>query len=223
MKHLLFLSAVCVASVATAQNTPEVLKPGQGAKLAVPAVAGEKPKAKKPKGPTGPTVITSRQAEFRNSTQTAEFKFEVTVDGPTFKISCDELKITMKPKSPAPAAGAVKPAEEPKDADGKAAIGGAMGGNIEEAIAIGNVIITQEKPGKDGEPTRILAKGKKAVYNSTKQSLIITGWPQVIQSSDGKPSRQTNALEEKTKVILFESNDMEIDGLNEVIFHPKEK
>lgn len=219
MNRLIFLSALSAVAVAHSQTAPEVVKPGQGAKLAIPAVPGGKPKAAKLKGEGGPTVITSREADFRNSTQTAEFKFEVTVDGPAFKISCDELKLIMKPKTaaPTPATGEAKPGEEAKAPEGK---GSALGGNIEEAIATGNVIITQDKPGKDGEPpARYLAKGKKAVFNSTKQSLTITGWPQVIQSVDGKPSRQTNALEEKTKVILFQSNDMKIEGHSEVIIH----
>ena len=222
MKRLLFLSALSAAAVAIAQDAPEVVKPGQGAKLAVPTAPGGKLKAAKVKGEGGPTVITSREAEFRNSTQTAEFKFEVTVDGPAFKISCDELKIVMKPKPPTPAPGEPKPAEDPKAPAAKAAAGGAMGGNIEEAIATGNVIITQDKPGKDGEPpSRYLAKGKRAVFNSAKQSLTITGWPQIIESVDGKPAKQTNALEEKTKVILFQSNDMKIEGHSEVILHEK--
>jgi hypothetical protein len=221
MKTLLLLSAFS-ATLALAQNPSEAVKPGQGAKLAVPSVPGAKPKAQKPKGAGGPTVITSREASFRNSTQTAEFKFEVTVDGPAFKISCDQLKIIMKPKTPSASPGQEQPAAE-QGAGGAANLDGALGGNIEEAIATGNVIITQDKPGKPGEPpSRYLAKGKRAVFNSAKGSLTITGWPQIIESVDGKPSKQTNALEETTKVILFQSNDMEIEGRSEVILHGKQ-
>lgn len=218
MKRLFLIAAI--SSTALAQtDLSDALKPGQGAKLAVPAVPGEKPAAQKPKKKGGPTVIVSREGSFKSSSQSAEFKGEVNVKGPEYEISCDRLRIKMKPK---PAAGVEAPAEPAPDA--KAADDGGMG-NIEEAIAEGNVIITQIKPGKAGAPpSRYLAKGKKAVFTSTSGSLVITGWPQILESIDGKPIKQTNALEEGTKVTLFQSNDMLFDGGRaEVILYGKEK
>lgn len=219
MKRILLIATL--TAIAHAQESTDVVKPGQGAKLAIPAVPGAKPVAKAPKRKGGPTVITSREASFQSNSQTAEFKGEVTVKGPDFDISCDSLKIIMKPKPPAPPEGAAPaPAPAPAPANGP---GGALGGNIEEAIAIGNVIITQDKAGKPGEPkTRYLAKGKKAVFTDKNGVLILTGWPQVIETAEGKPTRQTNALEEGTKVFLYQSNDMKIEGLSEVILHGKD-
>ncbi len=210
MKRLFLIAAI--ASTALAQSPTS-------AKLAVPAVPGEKPVAQKPKKKGGPTIIVSREGAFKSSSQTAEFKGEVNVKGPEYEISCDRLRIKMKPK---PVAGSETPAEPAPDE--KAADDGGMG-NIEEAIAEGNVIITQLKPGKTGAPpTRYLAKGKKAVFTSTSGSLVITGWPQILESIDGKPIKQTNALEESTKVTLFQSNDMLFDGGRaEVILYGKEK
>ncbi len=215
---LLFLIAA-ISSTALAQlDLSEAVKPGQSAKLAVPAVPGEKPAAQKPKKKGGPTIITSREGAFKSSSQTAEFKGEVNVKGPEYEISCDRLRIKMKPK---PAAGVETPAEPAPD--DKADDGGM--GNIDEAIAEGNVIITQMKPGKAGAPpSRYLAKGKKAVFTNANGSLVITGWPQILESIDGKPIKQTNALEESTKVTLFQSNDMLFDGGRaEVILYGKEK
>ena len=216
MKRILLLAAL--TSIAHTQEATDVVKPGQGAKLAIPAVQGAKPVGKAPKKKGGPTIITSREALFQSSSQTAEFKGEVTVKGPEFDISCDSLRIIMKPKAAAPAEGAA-----PAPAPAAAGPGGALGGSIEEAIASGNVIITQDKPGKPGEPkTRYLAKGKKAVFTDKTGLLLLTGWPQVIETAEGKPARQTNALEEGTKVFLYQSNDMKIEGLSEVIIHGKE-
>jgi hypothetical protein len=152
----------------------------------------------------------------------------VNVKGPDFEISCDRLKVILKPKAPpgAKSADAPKPAEGEKPGDGKnppaaAAIGGM--GAIEEAIAEGNVIITQDKPGKPGDPpSRYLAKGKKAVFTDAKGSMVLTGWPQILESIEGKPVKQTNALEETTKITLFQSNDMNVDGRSEVILHGKQ-
>lgn len=229
MKRLFLIAAI--SSTALAQSpVSDAVKPGQSAKLAVPAVPGEKPAAQKPKKKGGPTVIVSREGAFKSSSQTAEFKGEVNVKGPEYEISCDRLRIKMKPK---PAAGSEQPADakdadpkadDPKAANAKADDDGGMG-NIEEAIAEGNVIITQLKPGKAGAPpSRYLAKGKKAVFTSTNGSLVITGWPQILESIDGKPIKQTNALEESTKVTLFQSNDMLFDGGRaEVILYGKEK
>lgn len=218
MKRILLLAAF--TSIAHSQEAADVVKPGQGARLAVPAVQGAKPVGKAPKKKGGPTIITSREASFQSSSQTAEFKGEVTVKGPEFDISCDSLKIIMKPKALEPAEGGA-PAPVPVPA--AAGPGGALGGNIEEAIASGNVIITQDKPGKPGEPkTRYLAKGKKAVFTDKSGLLLLTGWPQVIETAEGKAARQTNALEEGTKVFLYQSNDMKIEGLSEVIIHGKE-
>lgn len=218
MTRILLLAAL--TTIAHSQDPADVIKPGQGAKLAVPAVPGGKPTGKAPKKKGGPTIITSREASFQSNSQTAEFKGEVIVKGPDFEISCDRLKIIMKPKAALPVEGA-EPAPAPVPA---AAPAGALGGNIEEAIAEGNVIITQDKPGKLGEPpSRYLAKGKKAVFTDVKGMLVLTGWPQIIETVDGKPLKQTNALEEGTKVYLFQSNDMKVEGYNEVILHGKEQ
>ncbi len=211
MKPLLFLALIAPFSLAQDPATPEPVKPAQGAKLAVPAVPGAAPVAKPAKKAEGPTVIVSRDMTFKNSTQTADFKGEVNVKAPGFEVSCDRLRVILKPKS---APGAPPPPAAP---------GGGGMGNIEEAIAEGNVVITQDKPGKPGEPpSRYLAKGKKAVFTDSKGSIVITGWPQILESQDGKPAKQTNALEEGTKVTLFQSNDMIIEGRSEVILHGKQ-
>ena len=220
MKRILLLAAL--TSIAHTQEVTDVVKPGQGAKLALPAVQGAKPAGKAPKRKGGPTIITSREASFLSNAQTAEFKGEVTVKGPDFDIVCDHLKIIMKPKPAAPVEGAA-PAPVPAPAAAPAPAG-ALGGNIEEAIATGDVIITQDRPGKPGEPPkRYLAKGKKAVFTAKNGMLVLTGWPQIIETTEGKPAQQTNALEEGTKVFLFQSNDMKVEGLSEFIFHGKEE
>ena len=215
MKHTIFLSLLCTVAIAQETVSPVPAKPAPGPKLALPGAPGENPGPKRAKKPGGPTIITSSDATFKNSTQTAEFKGDVNVKAPDFEISCDRLKIILK-KKPAPGTAPADAAAQPDDEGGM--------GNIEEAIAEGNVIITQDKPAKPGEPpSRYLAKGKRAVFTNSKGSVVITGWPQILESQEGKPTKQTNALEESTRVTLFQSNDMIIEGRSEVILHGKQQ
>ena len=215
MKRLLFLATLTAAAFA---QDPEVVKPGQGAKLAVPSVPGANPVAAKSKKESGPTVIVSDKGSFKSSSQVAEFSGTVNVKGPGYGISCDRLSIKLK-KKPAPGttpvpAPAAKPGEE-----------SALGDDIEEAIAEGNVVITQDKPGKDGgAASRYLATGQRAVFSSGTNALIITGWPKILDTKGGKPVKQTNALEAGARVTLFQSNDMNFDGgRSEVILFGDEK
>ena len=215
MKRLLFLATLTAAAVA---QDPEVVKPGQGAKLAVPAVPGANPVAAKPKNESGPTVIVSDKGSFKSSSQVAEFSGKVNVKGPGYGVSSDHLNIKLK-KKPAPG---TTPAPDPAAKPGEES---ALGDDIEEAIAEGNVIITQDKPGKNGEAaSHYLVTGQRAVFDSATNALIITGWPKILETKNGKPVKQTNALEAGARVTLFQSNDMIFDGgRSEVILFGDDK
>lgn len=160
----------------------------------------------KPKpAPKIPTEITaSKEASFDAKSHQAVFVGDVVVKDAQFNLSADRLTATLRNE------------EADQKAESKAVEKGATSG-LEKAVAEGNVIIIQEKPGEDGkEPTRYIGKGEKAEYDTVTGELKLTGWPQIQQGINNHV-----ATEASTIMILNKDGRMKTLGRSKTVIKEK--
>lgn len=183
----------------------------------------ETPDVAAPKPAKAPTEIIAREASLNNKEHIAIFTGEVDVKDPQFNLDCDKLTVHLKkpqvaakvedPNAPKVAApigtkpkepAITKPAEKTAKSD--------SGGNIEKAIAEGNVIIVQDKPDADGKVQHYVGKGKKAVYEPDKKTCTLTGWPRVAQSMNGSISKEIISKEEGCVIVMNQEGRIDVHG-----------
>jgi len=146
------LTRICLASAlllapALAQENP-TLDPKSEKKndgFGMSALTKDRPK-------DAQTEITARnQATFNNETNIAEFEGSVIVRDPQFTLTCDKLRVLLRP-----------------DRKG-----------MDKVEAIGNVIIKQENVTERGEKTTSTGQAGKAVYTPATGDVELTEWPQI--------------------------------------------
>ena len=203
------------------------LKPIQteAAKPAPAKAVPTTPDAAAPKAVKAPTEIIAREASLDNQNHIAIFTTDVDVKDPQFNLDCDKLTVHLKKPQPAakpedpnaPKANignekkpaeptAAKPAEKTANGDS------AGSGNIEKAIAEGNVVIVQDKPDADGKLQRYTGKGKKAVYEPGKKTCTLSGWPRVTQTVNGALSKEIISKEEGCVIIMNQDGRIDVHG-----------
>lgn len=201
------------------------VKPSQ-AEAAAPAptkAAPETPDAAEPKPAKAPTEIIAREASLDNRNHIAIFTTDVDVKDPQFNLDCDKLTVHLKkpqtdakpedvnaPKAAAPIGTKPKDPVAPKPSDKTAKSDN--GGNIEKAIAEGNVVIVQDKPDADGKVQHYVGKGKKAVYEPDKKTCTLTGWPRVAQSMNGSISKEIISKEEGCVIVMNQEGRIDVHG-----------
>lgn len=100
------------------------------------------------------TEITARrQATFDNESGTAEFEGSVLVRDPQFNLTCDHLKVVLRP-----------------DRRG-----------MERVEATGNVRIVQENKDDRGQSTTSRARAGKAIYIPETGDITLIQWPEIEQ------------------------------------------
>ena len=181
------------------------------------------PDSATPKSTKQPTEIVAREASLDNKNHIAIFTGEVDVKDPQFNLDCDKLTVHLKkpktadkaqepnvPKAAAPIGvkpkdvGAPTPAEKNAKSD--------SGGNIEKAIAEGNVVIVQDKPDADGKVQHYIGKGQKAVYEPDKKTCTLSGWPRVAHSVNGSISKEIIATVESCVIVMNQEGRIDVHG-----------
>lgn len=183
----------------------------------------ESPDAAPSKPAKAPTEIVAREASLDNKNHIAIFTGEVDVKDPQFNLDCDKLTVHLKkpqttakpedasaPKVAAPIATKPKDPVAPKPAEKTAKSDN--GGNIEKAIAEGNVVIVQDKPDAEGKVQHYIGKGKKAVYEPDKKTCTLTGWPRVAQSVNGSISKEIISKEESCVIVMNQEGRIDVHG-----------
>jgi lipopolysaccharide export system protein LptA len=185
------IAAALIGAAASDAQDPEPIKEADllkqidsfGAASATPAPEGSPARATKPgksglpgaaAKQQGPTEITcTKEATFDNRSRRAVFTGSVKVKDPQFTISCERLTAVLRDSA------AKKGADDRPGAQNPA---GQQAGGLERAIAEGNVVIIQDKPGENGGPTKhYIGKGERAEYDAATGDVVLTGWPQVQQ------------------------------------------
>ena len=177
------------------------------AKPATAKTPNATPDAAAPKPAKAPTEIIAREASLDNRNHIAIFTGEVDVKDPEFNLDCDKLTVYLK--KPQPAAKAAEPvAAKPSDKAAKSD----NGGNIEKAVAEGNVVIVQDKPDADGKLQHYVGKGKKAVQEPDKKLCTLTGWPRVALSLNGELNKEIISKEEGCVIIMNQEGRIDVHG-----------
>ena len=113
------------------------------------------------------TIIDSDGgATFENATSTAEFTGHVVVNDPQFNLTCDKLHVLLG-----------------KDRKG-----------LSQAVATGNVIITQEKTNARGEVVKSIGKCGKATYDAATGDMTLEEWPQIQQGINNQIATQATTV-----------------------------
>ena len=155
---LLFLGSLPLLLLTASPLTAQMGGPLAGSGAAGPAsLTGLNPMAgqganERPKNAR--TVIDSDNgASFENSSNTAEFTGHVVVRDPQFDLTCDKLHVVLR-----------------SDRKG-----------MEKFIAMGNVIITQEKKNDRGDVVKSVGKCGRTTYDPSTGDVILEEWPQIQQ------------------------------------------
>ena len=113
------------------------------------------------------TVIESDDgATFDNASNSAEFNGHVVVRDPQFDMTCDKLHVVLRP-----------------DRKG-----------LQQVIAIGNVVITQEKKNDRGDVIKSVGKCGKAIYDPASGDATLEDWPQVQQGINNQIATQQTTV-----------------------------
>jgi lipopolysaccharide export system protein LptA len=86
------------------------------------------------------------------------------------------------------------------------------GGKIDRAIADGNVIIDLVQIDGDGQKKIYHGKAKHAVFDTKKNTCVLTGWPQIAEGSETGAGKELIAREENAVITLDRAG--EINGTN---------
>lgn len=237
------LALACTGPVVSEiKGQTDLLKNEERASLLNIQATNEKPgessdsSSQKPKSADGkkePTEITaSQEASFDSKARQAIFLGDVHVKDPQFTLSTDKLTVFFKKEGtpstsakPIPkhdgtmATSGTKPVSAggatPKPGDSQSAPGSNVPGvgGMERAIAEGNVVIIQDKPGENGaEPTHYVGKAAKAEYEAATGNITLSGWPQVQQGINTQV-----ATEERTVMILNRDGRMRTVGASKAL------
>ena len=122
---------------------------------------------------TGDTKTTVNSGHFRYSLKLGQaiYTTNVVVIDPSIDIFCDKMTVFFAKKKAGakpPPPVVVKPKAKGKQAPLKPL--GGIGGNVDRIVCEGNVIIV-----KKDEKDKVKASGKRAVYTSADERIVITG------------------------------------------------
>lgn len=218
-----------------AETVPGTRSIGEASSAPTGAIDGLRPGGQDDKSkPANATVINAlKRTRWDPKQNKVVFQGSVQVDDPRFMLRCDALTAHLKKNVAGPskrsAAGAEGPAEKSpqaavsakgmaRDADSRVKISeddGRSSGALESAEAEGNVEIIQERVTPEGKTERNVVRAQRAVYDSSTESITLTGWPQVWQSHSGNSLR---ALSEETIMVLNKSGDVDINGPIKSVF-----
>ena len=223
-----------------AQSSPEDLlkagtQPGQGRmSLKKDSSLDDTSAEKKKEGALATTVINAmKRTKFDPKQNKVVFQGQVQVEDPRFFLKCDLLTAFLK-KNAASEKEKKNDAEEKKPelgaetagtAGGGAKVGafgalsapdaGKASGGLESAEAEGNVEIVQERTTPEGKQERTVVRAEKAVYQSSTESITLTGWPEVWQSHSGNSLK---ALKEDTVMVVNRAGDVDVVGPAKSVF-----
>jgi lipopolysaccharide export system protein LptA len=155
----------------------------------------------------------------------AIFTGDVVVVDPRFNLNCEILtafikKTDQKSRSPLAAVGAEKAPQKP-EAPGAAETAGSApaapknSGGLERAIAEGEVVIVQERVNDQGEVERSVGRAQKAVYESSTDTIALSGWPRVDQEHKRNSIVATSA---ETVMTMTKKGDVDIQGPMKAVF-----
>jgi len=113
------------------------------------------------------TIIESDAgANFENASSSADFLGHVVVRDPQFDLTCERLHVVLRP-----------------DRKG-----------LQEVIALGNVIITQQKKNDSGDLVKSVGKCGKATYTPATGDVTMEGWPQIQQGINNQMATQSTTV-----------------------------
>lgn len=155
----------------------------------------------------------------------AIFTGDVVVVDPRFNLNCEILtafikKTEQKGRSPLAAVGGEKEplrTDSPNAAEtaGSAPAPQKNSGGLERAIAEGEVVIVQERVNDQGEVERSVGRAQKAVYESTTDTIALSGWPRVDQEHKRNSIVATSA---ETVMTMTKKGDVDIQGPMKAVF-----
>jgi len=185
---LLALACAAVFSPANCRAQSAAVNGTSVTPALAPPVAGGTAASLAPKQPT--EITAQDETTFDEKSHMAVFIGKVVVIDPQFHLTCDKLTAYLKSGSQKHEAAATphptpsksrKPAGK-GDKGEKADSGASSGGGLDHAIAVGNVLVTQEKKDPStGEVTHYLGKGTKGDYDANTGDMKLTGWPEMEQ------------------------------------------
>jgi len=111
-------------------------------------------------------IECTESATFDNSSNSAEFTGKVVVHDPQFDMTCDKLHAVIRP-----------------DRKG-----------IQQVIATGNVVITQEKTNDRGDLVKSIGKCGKATYEASSGDMTLEEWPQIQQGINNQIATQKETV-----------------------------
>jgi lipopolysaccharide transport protein LptA len=111
-------------------------------------------------------IDCTESATFDNASNTAEFAGHVVVHDPQFDMTCDKLHAVMRP-----------------DRKG-----------LQQVIATGNVVITQQKTNERGDLVTSIGKAGKATYNAATGDMTLEEWPQIQQGINNQIATQKETV-----------------------------
>ena len=125
------------------------------------------PQAQAGRPSNGRTVIESDNgASFDNADSSADFIGHVVVHDPQFDLSCDRLHVILRP-----------------DRKG-----------LQKVVAIGNVLVVQEKRNDRGDLVKSIGKCGKATYETASGDVTLEEWPQIQQGINNQIATQQNTV-----------------------------
>lgn len=109
------------------------------------------------------TIIDSDDgANFENASNSADFIGHVIVRDPQFDLTCEKLHVVLRP-----------------DRRG-----------LQQVIASGNVIVTQQKKNDRGDLVKSVGKCGKATYDPATGDVTLEEWPQIQQGINNQVATQ---------------------------------
>ena len=109
------------------------------------------------------TIIDSDDgANFENASNSADFIGHVIVRDPQFDLTCEKLHVVLRP-----------------DRRG-----------LQQVIATGSVIVTQQKKNERGDLVKSVGKCGKATYDPATGDVTLEGWPQIQQGINNQVATQ---------------------------------
>ena len=113
------------------------------------------------------TIIDSDAgANFENASNSADFLGHVIVRDPQFDLTCEKLHVVLRP-----------------DRKG-----------LQQVIALGNVIVTQQKKNDRGDLVKSVGKCGKATYDPATGDVTLEEWPQIQQGINNQVATQSSTV-----------------------------
>jgi len=113
------------------------------------------------------TIIDSDAgANFENASNSADFIGHVVVRDPQFDLTCDRLHVVLRP-----------------DRKG-----------LQQVVAMGSVIVTQQKKNDHGDLVKSVGKCGKATYDPATGDVTLEGWPQIQQGINNQVATQSTTV-----------------------------